>query len=204
MTTNHTDLIRRLYANAQGVELGADGMGWSPDPALYREAADALEAMQAENFKLAAGQCANVTADEGGRPYCKEIESLRARLEAMQAEQPSVRDDGMPASKDERHLRRLLAGCVNMLHTYYDDGEVQGEEHGISIDFMREPAAGIAAKLRELGVARYKCEQPSVREPLTDKQIGMAVYNCDYFSSDTLKIARAIERAHGIGVKGEA
>ena len=56
-------------------------------------------------------------------------------------------------------------------------------------------------------VATGKCakaEQPSVREPLTDKQIGMAVYNCDYFSSDTLKIARAIERDHGIGVKGEA
>jgi hypothetical protein len=36
------------------------------------------------------------------------------------------------------------------------------------------------------------------RKPLTDREIGMAVYGCDNFSSDTVRIARAIERAHGI------
>ena len=50
---------------------------------------------------------------------------------------PERRADGMPASADERHLRRLLAQRVGMPHTYYDDGEAQGQEHGISIDFMR-------------------------------------------------------------------
>lgn len=82
----------------------------------------------------------------------------------------AVREDGMPASASERHLRRLLAGRVNMPHAYYDDGEAQGMEHGISIDFMREPVADIAAKLRALGVARYECElvaapSPTPQEP---------------------------------------
>jgi len=67
---------------------------------------------------------------------------------------PERRADGMPASADERHLRRLLAQRVGMPHTYYDDGEAQGQEHGISIDFMREPVADIDAKLRALNVAR--------------------------------------------------
>ena len=55
---------------------------------------------------------------------------------------------------DERALRRLLAARVAMPHTYYDDGEAQGQEHGIVIDFMREPVAGIDAKLCTLNLAR--------------------------------------------------
>lgn len=70
------------------------------------------------------------------------------------------RADGMPASADERYLRRLLAARVGMPCTYYDDGEAFGQEHGISIDFMREPVADIDAKLRALGVARFECAKP--------------------------------------------
>ena len=66
-----------------------------------------------------------------------------------------ARDDGMPGDPDERHLRRLLAVRVAMAHTYYDDGEAQGQEHGISIDFMREPVADIDAKLLALNIARF-------------------------------------------------
>jgi len=58
---------------------------------------------------------------------------------------------------DGRHLRSLLAVRVAMPHTYYDDGEAQGQQHGISIDFMREPVADIDAKLRALNVARLEC-----------------------------------------------
>lgn len=65
-----------------------------------------------------------------------------------------ARDDGMPGDPAERHLRRLLAVRVGMPHTYYDDGEAQGQEHGIVIDFMREPVSDIDAKLRALNVAR--------------------------------------------------
>lgn len=69
------------------------------------------------------------------------------------------RDDGMPRSADERHLRRLLAHRVAMPGAYYDDGEAQGCEHGISIDFMRDPVADIDAKLRALNVARAECSK---------------------------------------------
>jgi hypothetical protein len=60
-------------------------------------------------------------------------------------------------TRDDRHLRRLLAVCVAMPGTYYYDSEAQGQEHGISIDFMREPVAHIDAKLRALNVARIEC-----------------------------------------------
>jgi hypothetical protein len=37
-----------------------------------------IERLTAENFALAAGQCPNVTGDEGGTPRCAEIERLNA------------------------------------------------------------------------------------------------------------------------------
>ena len=77
-----------------------------------------------------------------GKPLCPRCERRKAR------------DDGMPGDPAERHLRRLLAVRVSMPRTYYDDGEAQGQEHGIVIDFMREPVADIDAKLRALNVAR--------------------------------------------------
>ncbi len=67
---------------------------------------------------------------------------------------PNTRSDGMSSSAPERALRRLLAMRVAMPGTYYDDGEAYGQEHGISIDFMREPVADIDAKLMALNVAR--------------------------------------------------
>ena len=45
-------VAERLRDDAQGEDLGADGMGWSPDPALKREAADELERLRAENAAL--------------------------------------------------------------------------------------------------------------------------------------------------------
>jgi len=41
-------LAERLRNCAQGVSLGADGMGWSPDPALLEEAADKIVSLHAE------------------------------------------------------------------------------------------------------------------------------------------------------------
>ena len=46
------EIGRRLRSCAHGVSLGADGMGWSPDPALLREAAAELERLCAENAAL--------------------------------------------------------------------------------------------------------------------------------------------------------
>jgi len=83
-----------------------------------------------------------------GKPMCPRCVRCKAR------------DDGMPGDPDERYLRRLLAVRVAMPHTYYDDGEAQGQEHGIVIDFMREPVADIDAKLRALNVARALVANP--------------------------------------------
>jgi hypothetical protein len=71
---------------------------------------------------------------------------------------------------DGLRLRRLLAVRVAMPHTYYDDGEAHGQQHGIGIDFMREPVADIDAKLRALNVARLECAaaQPERRDWCTD------------------------------------
>lgn len=46
------DLVERLRDDAQGEDLGADGVGWSPDPALKREAADEIERLRTENAVL--------------------------------------------------------------------------------------------------------------------------------------------------------
>lgn len=70
---------------------------------------------------------------------------------------------GMPASAAERHLRRLLAVRVAMPGLYMDDGEASGSEHGITIDFMREPVADIDAKLRALNVARAEVHNEALR-----------------------------------------
>ena len=90
---------------------------------------------------------------------------------------PERRADGMPASADERHLRRLLAQRVGMPHTYYDDGEAQGQEHGISIDFMRELVADIDAKLRALNVARFEVRRTAMPQGCETPD-GCAVHGC--------------------------
>jgi len=68
---------------------------------------------------------------------------------------PEVREDGMPASANERALRRLLALWVGLKGAYYDDGEASGSELGVTIDFMREPVEDIRAKLSALSTARF-------------------------------------------------
>ena len=47
-------LAERLRDCAQGIDLGADGMGWSPDPALLREAAAEMERLRAALAELLA------------------------------------------------------------------------------------------------------------------------------------------------------
>jgi hypothetical protein len=82
---------------------------------------------------------------------------------------PERRSDGMPASAGERKLRRMLAVRSGIPHLYCDDGEASGQEHGISIDFMREPVADIEAKLMALNLARFRAaegEPPNARANL--------------------------------------
>lgn len=105
------------------------------------------------------------------------VRNAKAALAATVA-QPERRSDGMPTSADERRLRRLLWAYISMAHTYYDDGEATGQEHGISIDFMREPVDDIDAKLRALGVARLECAAP-VAQPAICKTVTFALSDAD-------------------------
>ncbi len=105
-------------------------------------------------------QPATVAVDRGvGRPEPERpstcgLTECRDKLECQVCRSWRQEKEGLPASANERYLRRLLAVRVAMPHTYYDDGEASGSEHGITIDFMREPVADIDAKLRALNVAR--------------------------------------------------
>lgn len=66
------------------------------------------------------------------------------------------REDGMPVSRDERKLRRMLASRSGFPHLYTDDGEANGECLGVFIDFMRDSVDSIEAKLADSTMARYK------------------------------------------------
>lgn len=129
---------------------------------LRQAAQQALEALEScREGDYTTGHVIHPSFDE------KACAAAEAALRAALAEQ---RSDGMPNGSDERHLRRLLAVRVGMPNTYYDDGEAHGVEHGITIDFMREPVADIDAKLRALNVARaVTAPQPAKREPLSGR-----------------------------------
>jgi len=109
-------------------------------------------------------------------PALRDVAKLYAKYDALyKAAQPPAtaqpvqpRSDGMPASADERKLRRMYAVRVGMPGLYTDDGEASGSQHGISIDFMREPVADVAAKVMALEVARYECAtaQPVQAPPM--------------------------------------
>lgn len=105
---------------------------------------------------------------EEQQEYYQTLVELADEIQGL-AKPPCTRPDGMPASSTERHLRRLLAARVSMPHAYYDDGEACGAEHGITIDFMRDPVADLDAKLRALGVARLEVSmkaEPAVITPV--------------------------------------
>jgi len=68
------------------------------------------------------------------------------------------RPDGMLTSRDERHLRRLLGLRSGIQGIYHDDGEMYGQEGGISIDFMRDPVDEIDSKMLEMGRARLNAQ----------------------------------------------
>lgn len=77
----------------------------------------------------------------------------------MSTEQADRRPDGMPTSKYERDLRRIVGAQSGIKGLYTDDGEMQGEEDGINIDFMRDEVDSINRKLLELGISRMKKQQ---------------------------------------------
>ncbi len=47
-TDTRVEIADSLRCCAQGIDLGADGMGWSPDTELLRKAADEIERLSAD------------------------------------------------------------------------------------------------------------------------------------------------------------
>lgn len=89
-----------------------------------------------------------------------------AECRAREAQpQPARRPDGTPTSKVERYLRRLLGARSGIRGLYTDDGEMQGEEGGINIDFMRDSVEEIEHKLLDLGRARLNAQQAQPQPP---------------------------------------
>ena len=106
-------LVERLRDAAQGVDLGAEGMGWSPDPALMREAADELEdrAEAAEDWKErwrherthGCPHWGNHTSDGrdlvcwygGPDRFNRDEKTIRAMVAWLEANQPDVFKRGM-------------------------------------------------------------------------------------------------------------
>ena len=84
-------LVDKLRDCAQGIDLGADGMGWSPDPALLREAADEIERLraalrqandQAEHFE----RLWYLTNEDAGRyAFAKTLEGQVVTMETFKS-----------------------------------------------------------------------------------------------------------------------
>ena len=69
----------------------------------------------------------------------------------------TTRADGMPASKDERHLRRLLCMARERM-PYMDDGEASTSD---GLDYMRMDLAELEDKFLKRNMTRFvdKCQQ---------------------------------------------
>lgn len=61
------------------------------------------------------------------------------------------RADGMPASREERQLRRLLCAAYEHM-PYMDDGEAQGQ----TLDWMRCSVAEIQQRIRAINWFKYQ------------------------------------------------
>jgi len=75
-----------------------------------------------------------------------------------QEDASATRDDGMPKSKTERQLRRMLCAQRHGAKAYMDDGEASfgGDESYRSIDYMRESLESIEAAWRKAEINQFK------------------------------------------------
>lgn len=70
-------LVDKLRDCAQGVDLGAAGIGWSPDPTLLREAADEIERL--------AGVVKKANEDAGRYAFAKTLEGQVVTMETFKS-----------------------------------------------------------------------------------------------------------------------
>ena len=90
---------------------------------------------------------------EGRPPTCMDAA-------AFEAGYTLVRADGMPFSKEERRLRRMLCAQRHGVLAYMDDGEASwgGDEFQRPTDYMRESLDEIERAWREAGLKRASAE----------------------------------------------
>ena len=111
------EIGRRLRSCAQGVSLGADGMGWSPDPALLREAAAELERLCAENAALKHDlQYARDGLIRGRTRMREDNERLRAALAELLACHTESAGWSMSMLTDRAEFDAMLARSQERLH----------------------------------------------------------------------------------------
>lgn len=94
-------LVAKLRDCAQGIDLGADGMGWSPDPALLRDAADEIERLagvvkkakdQAEHF----ARLWYLTNEDAGRyAFAKTLEGQVVTMETFKSRGAEALDQAL-------------------------------------------------------------------------------------------------------------
>ena len=111
------EIGRRLRSCAHGVSLGADGMGWSPDPALLREAAAELERLCAENAALKHDlQYARDGLIRGRTRMREDNERLRAALAELLACHTESAGWSMSMLTDRAEFDAMLARSQERLH----------------------------------------------------------------------------------------
>jgi len=108
---------------------------------------------------------------------------VETHVETVSPTVESVRADGMPTSKTERHLRRMLCVQRHGSRAYMDDGEASwgGGDNHRQIDYMRETPESIEQAFKEAGykilseqskqVQSFVMGGPQVREQMLKKQL---------------------------------
>lgn len=184
-------LIQRLYYQGRQYAAGRASRGGSSGPHMLEQAAakieDQLASIKRKDQEIA--QLGSTVTDATAKilklrnSYTERVkewrdfgEGMHQRAMKAEAEAKELREglkalgekraDGMPTSGTERKLRRMLASYAGIPHMYRDDGEAQGQQHGINIDFMRDSVESIERKLFDLGVIRLTAQMNSLEQDI--------------------------------------
>lgn len=131
----------------------------------------------------------------------KKLEQKRAA--AQPQSEPATRDDGMPASKTERELRRMLCAAYAGTSAYMDDGEASDCRAQPAIDFMRMEPAAIREAMYQRGLAQLAAERAAQQpKPPFDREALLDLFDAyadatreGYFDHEAAHVAAQIVAA---------
>lgn len=103
-------LAEQLRDCAQGLSLGADGIGWSPSPELLQQAADKIDGLHAEL------QYARDGLTKGRTRMREDNERLRAALDELLACHTESAGWSMSMLTDRAEFDAMLARSQERLH----------------------------------------------------------------------------------------